>query len=74
VSGPVEDHDFGLGTIRQVHVGVAAETAQAWPTHTLREALLALTARCVLAVLPESHAAHQDLQDLYQQGAAHLPR
>jgi len=73
VSEPVEDRFLDLGTIREVCIGVCSEVVRTWPEHILRKALLAAAASCVLAILPEGHAARPDVQRIYQQGAAHLP-
>lgn len=72
VSEPVEDRFLDLGTIREVCVGVFSDVVQKWPSQILRKALFALTASCVLAVLPEGHAALPNLQRIYQEGAVHL--
>jgi hypothetical protein len=54
-------------------VGVSDADAQAWSGPVRHEALSTLAAACLLAVLPEGHAARTELEQLRAAGAPHLP-
>lgn len=71
VGEPVKDPEFD---IEQRPVRVSAADIRAWDTETKRLGLLALAASCVLAVLPNDHAARDEIQRIHDRGAPHLPR
>jgi hypothetical protein len=73
VSEPMEDPELGVPRVRQVRVGVDDADAQAWSGPVRHEVLSALAAACLLAVLPEGHAARTELEQLRAAGAPHLP-
>lgn len=61
VGAPVEDEEFDVGMIRPVQVGVQTDTARSWTADETRLHLRALTATCILAVLPAGHPAHPQI-------------
>ena len=58
---------------RAVRVSVSDAEARSWSPVVRREALLAVAALCVLAVLPDDHAARPELERIRDAGARHLP-
>lgn len=73
VGEPAEDPDLGIGRVRPVRIGVLDDEVRRWSPATRREALLALTASCLLAVLPGDHAARPEIETIRDLGAGHLP-
>jgi hypothetical protein len=47
-----------------VRVSVSAADVRGWSSAVRRDGLLALTATCVLAVLPDDHAARPEIEQL----------
>lgn len=62
VGAPVDDDVFG--TVRPIEVSVNADEAGQWSARAKRAQLLALTASCLLAVLPPRHPARPEITDI----------
>jgi hypothetical protein len=73
VGNPVVDEIFGDLRVVPVRVSVSAADVRGWSSAVRRDGLLALTATCVLAVLPDDHAARPEIEQLRARGAGHLP-
>ena len=59
--------------VRPVRATVLGSEARSWSPSVRREALLAVAALCVLAVLPDDHSGRHGLEQVRDAGARHPP-
>jgi hypothetical protein len=69
-----DDDELHVPRVLPVRVQVADADLRAMAADDRRDAILALAARCLLAVLPDGHPSGSELRALDDRGAPHLPR